>query len=175
VVGESHRAAGRWCSQARPSGGSGQIGGVQARASSAHRAHSSRDSATTAGVAVAVAVVVAAAAAALRLFHGVMSARLPGTRPRAAIGQDLQRARHWLTSLLEIRGSWLNAITPHGATHARERRRLRVLPMWVGLLLESRLCIELGVLRGIGELPAIRIRVIEIHYRHSLATSHNSV
>ena len=175
----SHRVPGQWCWQGRPSGGSGQTGGGQARASSARRAHSSRGSATTAGVAVVVVVVVAAAAAvapaAWRLLHGVMSARLRGTRPRAAIGQDKKRARHWLTSLLEIRGSWLNAITPHGATHARERRGLPVLPMWVGLLLEPRLCIELGVLRGIGELAAIRIRVIEIHYRHSLATSHNSV
>jgi hypothetical protein len=46
--------------------------------------------------------------------------------------------------------------------------------MWAGLLLEPRLCIKLRVLRGIGELAAIRIGVIEIHCRHSLATSHNS-
>jgi len=45
--------------------------------------------------------------------------------------------------------------------------------MWVGLLLKPRLCIELGVLRGIGELAAVRIRIIEIHGWHSLATSHN--
>jgi hypothetical protein len=125
-----------------------------------NRAHSSRDSATIAG-----------AAAVARLLHGVRQARAYG----GAVGHGKESARHGLTSL-EIRwSSWLHYITPHGATHARiGRGGLPILAMWVGLLKPS-LCIELGVLRGISELAAKRVRVIEIHCRQSLATLHNSV
>lgn len=81
---------------------------------------------------------------------------------------------HWLTSLLEIRGSRRHDTISHGTTHAGERGVLGILAWSVWLLLEARLWIKLGVLRGIRKLAAVRIRVIEIHRRHSLATSHSS-
>jgi hypothetical protein len=82
---------------------------------------------------------------------------------------------HRLTSLEICWSSRLHYIAAHGAAHSRKGGGgLPILAMWVGLLKPS-LWIELGMLRGISELAAKRVRVIEIHCRQSLATLHNSV
>lgn len=94
--------------------------------------------------------------------------------PSVSVDKSPRAAMDRLTSLLEIRGSRLHYTISHGATHGRKRALLRILAGRGGLLLEAGLRIKLGVLRGIGKLAAVRIRVIEIHRRHSLATSHSS-
>lgn len=68
----------------------------------------------------------------------------------------------------------LESITAYRPGHGLEGLMVGILGLWIGLLLEARLGIELGVLRGTGELGGVGIRGIEIHGRQSLATSHKS-